>query len=89
MNNKENILKLLKALNDNLGQKRISPEVYNAQALGLEEAQYHRLLEMVIESGLVSGFSPVKVLGQSYTQYKAIKPNLTLRGIEYLESNSR
>lgn len=87
MDNKENIIKLLKAINDNLGEERIMPNVYNAEALGMEVPQYYRLLEIVVESGLVSGFAPIKTMGQHFTQYKAMNPNLTLRGIEYLESN--
>lgn len=87
MNNKENIIKLLQAFSDNLGEERIMPDVYDAKALGLEEPQYYRLLEIAVESDLVSGFASIKTMGQSYTRYKAVSPNLTLRGIEYLESN--
>lgn len=83
----DSLIKLLKALHDNMGNERIPYEAYSHETLGLEYPMYNRLIEMAMEEGLVKGFIEVRVLGQSYAHYKAMTPAITLRGIQFLESN--
>lgn len=87
MDNKEKIIKILTVLNDSLAEETIPVQNLTAAGLEMTEPEYGRLIEMMLDAGLIKGFHPVGIMGKRYNSYKLMNPNLTLRGIEYLEAN--
>lgn len=87
MDNKEKIIKILSVLNESLAEETMPVQKLTAEGLEMTEPEYSRLIEMLLDAGLIKGFHPISKMGQRYSSYKLINPNLTLRGIEYLEAN--
>lgn len=87
MDNKKSIIKILSVINDSLNQNTIPVQSLNAQALGMTDPEYSRLIEIMLDAGLIKGFHPVSRMGQTYHNYKIVNPNLTLRGLEYYNAN--
>lgn len=84
---KDSLVKLLKALHDNMGNERIPYEVYSPETLGMNHFMHSRVIEMAVDADLVRGFIAVPAMGKSYKQYKAMTPTITFRGMQFLESN--
>lgn len=86
-NTKDIIIAVLQYLEDSLDEERIDFNKVNPDTLGVSEPRYSRVIEMMLEEGLITGLIKVPVMGQSYDGYKSINPKPTLHGIDYLESN--
>lgn len=82
------MLAILKYLEESMDDERIDFGKVKADALGISEPRYNRILSIMIEEGYITGLTAVPILGQTYDSYKAIDPRLTMRGIELLKENT-
>jgi hypothetical protein len=82
------ILAILKYLEDSMDDERIDFSKVNAEALGISEPRYNRILSIMIEEGYLTGLTAVPIPGQTYDSYKAIDPCITMFGIETLKDNT-
>lgn len=81
------ILAILKYLEESMDEPRIDFSKVNHEALGISEPRYGRIVEIMINEGLITGLSEVSFMGQTYPSYKAIDPNITMYGLEYIQEN--
>ena len=84
---KDIIIAVLTYLNDSLDEERIDFNKVNPESLGVSRPRYSRVLEMMLEDGLITGLHKISQVGKTYDGYKAINPRPTLHGIDYLDSN--
>jgi hypothetical protein len=56
------------------------------EALKISEERRNRILQSMIDEGLIDGFTRVNYVG-GYG-FKAIEPRLTIKGMEFLQENS-
>lgn len=56
------------------------------EALKIPEERRNRILQSMIDEGLIDGFERVNYAG-GYG-FKAIEPRLTIKGMEFLQENS-
>lgn len=56
------------------------------EALKISEERRNRILQSMIDDGLISGFKRINYAG-GYG-FKAIEPRLTIKGMEFLQENS-
>ncbi|MFE6167025.1 YjcQ family protein [Viridibacillus arvi] len=82
------ILAILKYLDESMDEERIDFSKVNAEALGVNEPRYNRILSMMIDEGYVTGLTAVPIAGQTYVSYKAIDPRPTMYGIQTLNENT-
>jgi hypothetical protein len=79
---------ILEHLDKSMDDERVDVGPISHEALGISHARWSRIIEMMLESGLIEGFSPVHLPGLSYTAFKAVDPRITLSGIQFLADNS-
>ncbi|KKX52578.1 MULTISPECIES: YjcQ family protein [Brevibacillus] len=82
------IQEILEYLDKSMDDEVVDTKPINHENLGISHARWSRTIEMMLESGLIEGFSPVHRTGTTYTAYKAVEPRITLRGIQFLADNS-
>ena len=79
------ILKLLE-------QKKECEEFDNirikAEALGISNTLWCHLMKMLVDNGYIEGVAIIQHAGDSLPGIKLNNPNITLKGLEYLEENS-
>lgn len=61
----------------------LSPEV-----LGISLPMWSRLMAMLLKEGYITGGEAWKSFDVSYPKVKLVRPEITLKGLEYLEENS-
>lgn len=81
------VLAILKYLEDSMDEERIDHTKINEEALGISYPRFCRILSIMLQEGLITGFTPVNMSGSPYTQYKLMDPQITLKGIDYLQQN--
>jgi DNA-binding Lrp family transcriptional regulator len=79
---------ILEHLDKSMDDETVDVKPISPEALGISQARWSRIIEMMLESGLIDGFSPIHRLGSSYQALKAVNPRITLRGIQFLAENS-
>lgn len=89
MNNFKIIYKILKHLEASLDYEEADFTQITAEQLGISEVRWEQLLIMLYEEGYISGIAVSKNLSTDRKQIcRPIRPNITLKGLEYLEENS-
>lgn len=79
------ILRILQKAMDleEFDRNNISPE-----ALGLSLPKWSRIMAMLLNEGYISGGETWKAMDCGYPRVALTRPELTLKGLEYLEENS-
>lgn len=89
MNNFKIIYKILKHFEASLDYEEVDLAQITAEQLGISEVRWEQLLIMLYEEGYISGIAVSKSLSTDRKQIcRPIRPNITLKGLEYLEENS-
>lgn len=84
----EIIQDILEHLDKSMDDEIVDISPISHEALGISHARWSRIIEMMLESGLIEGFSPVHRLGSTYTAFKEMDPRITLKGVQFLAENS-
>lgn len=89
MDNFKIIYKILKYLEQNLDYEETDITPISAVKLKITEQRWEQLLIMLYNEGYINGIVVSKVVGENkYHIVEPIQPNITLKGLEYLEENS-
>ena len=64
-------------------RKLLSPE-----ELGISLPMWSRLMAMLLKDGYITGGGAWESFDVSYPKVKLVRPEITLKGLEYLEENS-
>ncbi|WP_342573723.1 YjcQ family protein [Solibacillus sp. FSL K6-1781] len=81
------VLAILKYIEESLDDPRIDFSKVNPEALGVSEPRYNRIIAMMLDEDLITGLTEVNWSEQEYPEYKAINPNITMYGLEYIQQN--
>ncbi|MEK3934305.1 YjcQ family protein [Sporosarcina sp. FSL W7-1349] len=81
------VLAILQYLDESLDDEQINFSKINPDSLGVSEPRLNRVLEMMINSGYITGFHAVPQADKGYNTYHPINPRITLSGIYLLEHN--
>ncbi len=81
------IYKILRILQKSMDLEEFDRSSISAEALGLSVPRRNRLMAMLLEEGLVSGGEAWVTMKCRYPQIVLTRPELTLKGLEYLEEN--
>ena len=88
MDNFKVIYRILRLLEKSMDCEEFNTEAFTAKEFGLNEPHFARLLKMLVESGYISGVEVWNVRELEYPRYKIVRPEITLKGLEYLNDNS-
>ena len=85
--NFEIIYKILHTLEISMDLYEADCELLSAEALGISEARWKRLMFMISQEKYVSGIEYYYTPGNSLPDIYFTKPEITLKGMEYLAQN--
>ncbi len=89
MNNFKIIYKILKTLDKNMGNEDFDIYSISAETLKISFSKWEQLLIMLQDNGLISGLVLDQDMSDKYRHIvEPINPQITMRGLEYLASNS-
>lgn len=81
--------KILRELEKNMGNERFNIETVSAENMKISFEKWEQLLILMQDEGYIKGLVLSKDLGQMYRHIaEPIKPQITIRGLEYLAENS-
>ena len=81
------IYKILRILQKAMDLEEFDRSSISAEALGLSIPKWSRLMAMLLKEGYVSGGEVWTAMECGYPQVTLARPELTLKGLEYLEEN--
>ena len=83
------IYKILKLLEVNMGREDFDYELISAKAMKIPYEQWEQLLIMMQHEGYIDGIVYARTVEDKFDHIaQPIRPVITLKGMEYLESNS-
>ncbi len=82
------IQSILEYLDKSMDDDRIDITPIEYGSLNISYARWSRVIGMMLEAGLIEGFTEVTTLGSTHEQYKSIDPRITLLGLQFLSDNS-
>lgn len=82
------IYKILRILQRAMDLEEFNPKELSAEALGLSVPKWSRLIAMLLKEGYITGGQIWNSMGCAYPRVSLVRPELTLKGLEYLEENS-
>lgn len=89
MDNFKIIYKILRILEENMGNEKFNVEAISAEKMKTPFDKWEQLLIIMQEKGYIKGLVLSKDLEHMYSHIvEPIKPKITLEGLEYLADNS-
>lgn len=82
------IYRILKILQKSMDIEEPDKESLSPERLGLSEPKWCRIMAMLLEEGYISGGQVWNSLECAYPRIALTRPEITLKGLEYLEENS-
>ena len=82
------IYRILKTLQKAMDLEEIDATLISAESLGISEPRWCRLMALLLEEGYISGGEAWASATQGYPRVSLTRPEITLRGLEYLQENS-
>ena len=82
------IYKILRILQKAMDLEQFDRNTLSAEALGLTEPKWSRIMAMLLKEGYISGGDTWNALDCSYPKVSLARPEITLKGLEYLAENS-
>ena len=82
------IYKILRILQKAMELEEFDRNTLSAEALGLTEPKWSRIMAMLLKEGYISGGDTWNALDCSYPKVYLARPEITLKGLEYLAENS-
>ena len=81
------IYKILRILQKAMDLEEFDSEELSAEALGLTVPKWSRLMAMLLKEGYISGGQTWNTIDCGYPKVALTRPELTMKGLEYLEEN--
>ncbi|WP_337473401.1 YjcQ family protein [Jutongia sp.] len=81
------IYKILRILQKAMDLEEFDSEELSAEALGLTVPKWSRLMAMLLKEGYISGGQTWNTMDCGYPKIALTRPELTMKGLEYLEEN--
>lgn len=81
------IYKILRILQKAMDLEEFDSEELSAEALGLTVPKWSRLMAMLLKEGYISGGRTWNTMDCGYPKVALTRPELTMKGLEYLEEN--
>lgn len=81
------IYKILRILQKAMDLEEFDSEELSAEALGLTVPKWSRLMAMLLKEGYISGGQTWNTMDCGYPKVALTRPELTMKGLEYLEEN--
>jgi hypothetical protein len=88
MDNFKVIYKILKNLEKSMDLEEFDKSLIGYQEMNLTEPRWNRIIAMMVNNGLISGVDVRNTFDCDYPKVTLIRPEITLKGLEYLEENS-
>ena len=82
------IYRILQILKKAMDVEEFEKELISSEAIKVNYAKWCRLMAMLANNGYVSGVSVWNSLDCQYPKIELVRPEITLKGLEYLEENS-
>ena len=82
------IYKILKILKDTMDYEEFDSELLSPEAIKLSVPKWSRIMALIVKEGYVTGIEVWNSMSCMYPRVKLIRPEITLKGLEYLEQNS-
>lgn len=82
------IYRILRTLQKGMDCEEFDQSAISAEALGLSLPRWSRIISMLLSSGYITGGETWNAMDCSYPKAKLTRPEITLKGLEYLEENS-
>ena len=82
------IYKILRILQKSMDLEEFDKSRISAEILGLSIPKWNRIMAMLLNEGYISGGETWNAMDCGYPKVALTRPELTLKGLEYLEENS-
>ena len=82
------IYKILRILQKSMDLEEFDKNSISAETLGLSIPKWNRIIAMLLNEGYISGGETWNAMDCGYPRVALTRPELTLKGLEYLEENS-
>lgn len=82
------IYKILRILQKSMDCEEFDREALSAERLGLTEPKWSRIMAILLNEGYISGGQTWIAMDCGYPRVALARPEITLKGLEYLEENS-
>lgn len=82
------IYKILRILQNSMDLEEFDRNSISAEALGLSVPKWSRLMAMLLKEGYITGGETWNAMDCGYPRVALSRPELTLKGLEYLEESS-
>ena len=82
------IYHILQILKKAMDVEEFEKELISSEAIKVNYTKWCRLMAMLANNGYVSGVSVWNSLDCQYPKIELVRPEITLKGLEYLEENS-
>lgn len=82
------IYKILRILQKSMDCEEIDKEVLSPERLGMSVPKWNRIMAMLLNEGYIAGGQTWNALDCGYPRVVLTRPEITLKGLEYLEENT-
>jgi dihydrolipoyl dehydrogenase len=82
------IYRILSILHKAMDLEEWDSELLSPESLGISLPMWSRLMAMLLKEGYITGGEAWGSFDVSYLKVKLSRPEITLKGLEYLEENS-
>ena len=87
MENFKIIYKILKSIEESMDYEIFDENIISPEYLGVGKERWKALIIELLDNEYVTGIVKVPIMGNR-VDLKIVKPQITLKGMEYLEENS-
>ena len=88
MDNFKYIYKVLKILEQSMDLEEFDKKSISKERLELSEARWCRIMAILVNEGYISGIETWNSMDCNYPRVAVVRPEITLKGLEYLNENS-
>ncbi|MDU1264862.1 MAG: YjcQ family protein [Peptostreptococcus sp.] len=88
MDNFKYIYRILKILEKSMDLEAFDPELIGCKELDISKPRWSRIMSMLKKQEYIQGIDVWYSLDQDYPRVKLVRPEITLKGLEYLNENS-
>ena len=82
------IYEILRILQRSMDCEEFDKESLSPERLGMSVPRWNRIMAILVDEGFISGVEVWESMDCSYPRVLLTRPEITLKGLEYLEDNS-
>ena len=82
------IYKILRQLEKSMSLEEIDKNNFTAEHFKVSEPYFARIMKLLVDNDYISGVDVWISMDTDYPKYCLIRPEITLKGLEYLNENS-